>query len=182
MRASSERLTAASALEERVMKVSELLQKNVHTTRPEALLKEAAEEMFARDVGALPVVDERNRLVGMITDRDICMCALIEGRPLTELPVSLAMSTPVFTCKPEDTIADVHATMQTHQLHRVPVADADGVLVGIVGWSDLVRATAAKKRGATPTDLLRTLTLVTEPHELAEIEVTAQPARARQPS
>ena len=162
------------------MKAFDLIQKNVYTTRLEDVLHEAAQTMLGKDVGALPVVDEAHRLVGMITDRDISMCALIEGRPLSELPVSLAMSTPVFACKIDDTLADLHAAMETHQVRRVPIVDAENKLVGIVGWSDLVRATGAKKRGATPTDLLRTLTLVFEPRELGEHELTAQPAVEKQ--
>jgi CBS domain-containing protein len=157
------------------LKITELLEKNVYTARPEDFLNETAETMFRKDVGALPVVDEHDKLLGMITDRDICMCALIEGRKLAELPVSLAMSAPVFACAIDDDVADVHAAMQTHQVHRVPVVDTDDKLVGIIGWSDLVRATNAKKRGMTSTDLLRTLTLLSEPRGLEEPEVTVRP-------
>jgi CBS-domain-containing membrane protein len=157
------------------MKINELLVKNVYTTRPEDFLNEAAETMLRKDVGVLPVVDEQDKLLGMITDRDICMCALIEGRKLGELPVSLALSTPVFACTVDDDIADVHAAMQTHQVHRLPVVDKDEKLLGLIGWSDLLRATTAKKRGMTATDLHRTLTLISEPRELAEPEVTVQP-------
>ena len=164
------------------MKVTDLMKKNVHTTLLEDTLQEAAETMLKRDVGVLPVVDEQDRLVGMITDRDICMCSLIEGRSLQDLPVSLAMSSPAWACGLEDSLEDVHAAMQTHQIHRVPVVDGDEKVVGIVGVGDIVRATAAKKRGANPTDLIRTLGLVTEPREIVESRVAGRTAGRKDPT
>jgi CBS domain-containing protein len=119
--------------------------------------------MLKGDIGALPVVDSTNKLVGMITDRDICMSSLIEGRSLKELPVSLAASTPAWACGLEDSIGHVSAAMQTHKVHRIPVVDKEEKLVGIIGLGDVVRATVDKKADATPRDLTQTLAAIMEP-------------------
>ena len=149
------------------MKITSLMEKNVHTCRPEDSLEEAAGTMLKGDVGALPVVDNDNKLVGMITDRDICMSSLIEGRSLKELPVSLAASTPAWACMLEDSLADVRAAMQTHKIHRIPVVDENEKLIGIVGLGDIVHATSEKKSGFTPNDLTKTLAAIMEPREQA---------------
>ena len=151
------------------MKITELMHTQLQTCRPEETLAEAAAKMLKFDLGALPVVTPENKLLGMITDRDICMCGLIEGRPMKELPVSLATSSPAWACEVGDTLNEVHAAMQTHKIHRVPVVDEEQRLVGIVGLGDIVRATNAKQRGTSPHALVQTLTAIRAPRELTPV-------------
>jgi CBS-domain-containing membrane protein len=73
----------------------------------------------------------------MLTDRDICMAAYTRGRPLTELPVSGAMSTRLHTCRAGDTLRSVLELMSARQIRRVPVVDDDRKLLGIVSLADV---------------------------------------------
>lgn len=138
------------------MKAIELMQKEVFTCKPDDTLHEAAGIMLSRDRGSLPVVDEERHVIGMITDRDICMCSMIEGGALSKLPVSRAMSKEVWNVRPEDTLDDVLATMKTHQIRRVPVVDARKKLVGIIGLADLAGAAVDKKKSVPMGQVVQT--------------------------
>lgn len=97
--------------------------------------------MWQSDVGFLPVLNEEGRsLLGVITDRDICIAACMRGRTLDELRVMEVMTTQVTTCRPSDTAQDVLARLASRQLRRLPVLDASGVLVGVITLADLARA------------------------------------------
>jgi CBS domain-containing protein len=118
--------------------------------------------MWENDIGALPVLDPDGGVVGMLTDRDVCMAAYTRGGTLADHPVSVAMATEVHTCSPSDSAADVEATMQRFQLRRLPVVSG-GRLVGVVSLNDL--AVAAKKRrknGVTLQDVGQTLAGICE--------------------
>ena len=105
---------------------------------PSDNLNRAANLMWDHDCGALPVLED-GRVVAMLSDRDICMVAYLQNRPLTELTVSTAMSKSVHSCSPMDGIEDVCQLMHVHQVRRVPVTDGEGYLVGVVSLSDVVR-------------------------------------------
>jgi CBS domain-containing protein len=93
--------------------------------------------MWERDVGALPVVDPEGRVAGMITDRDICMAALFGGGALRDRRVGEAMARDVIACRPDDGFATARELMAEHQLHRLPVLDGDGRLLGVITLNDL---------------------------------------------
>jgi predicted transcriptional regulator len=83
------------------MNVSQLMSRNVETCRPEDTpLAGAARKMWERDIGCLAVIDADGRVVGMITDRDICMAGYTQGRPQHEIQVAAAMSKELFSCTP----------------------------------------------------------------------------------
>jgi len=111
----------------------------VHTCRPEDSLHRAARLMWEGDCGSVPVVDRNQRVVGMLTDRDVCMAALLGGRPLGELLVAHSMTRDVVTCRSTDTSEDVLERLAAKQLHRLPVVDEHDRLVGVVTLADLVR-------------------------------------------
>jgi CBS domain-containing protein len=98
----------------------------------------AAQKMWDADIGVLTVVNDEGKLTGMITDRDICMAAYTQGRPLGELLVNAAMARHVVSAGPETDIADIEQLMSKHQIRRVPIVDAAGMPVGIVSMNDLV--------------------------------------------
>ena len=102
------------------MNVTDLMTPQVFTCKPETTLRGAAEIMLKEDCGALPVVDDEDHLLGMITDRDIGMCALIEGSSLDQLVVSRAMSKEVWGLRPTDTFAEVCSAMKNHRIRRLP--------------------------------------------------------------
>ena len=100
----------------------------------------------------------------MITDRDACMAAYTTGRPLSDLPVSTAMSATLFDCGPEDSLAVVEETMRAHQVRRLPVLDRDRRVVGIVTMNDLLRAPDRYGRDVVKPDMLvTTLSAISRP-------------------
>jgi CBS domain-containing protein len=130
--------------------------------------------MWEKDCGCLPVVDEDGELVGMITDRDICMAAYTKGISLHDASVAAVMSHPVIACRVEDNVGQVEQLMKTHRIRRIPVVDALDGLVGMVSVGDLARAAEAHGlRGAvTAPGIARTLASICEPRR--EIASAAQ--------
>lgn len=131
-----------SRSEQEPTRVRDVMTQSVVSCSPEDTLNRAAQLMWESDCGALPIVDPGGKLLGMLTDRDICMSAYTRGKPLSELSVSAAMSTGVVSCRPGDTLRAVMDAMATHQIRRVPVLD-DGILVGIVSLADVARLAQA---------------------------------------
>jgi CBS-domain-containing membrane protein len=119
------------------MKIESLMTTDVRVCFATSSLADAARAMWEGDCGCVPVLDEDARVVGMLTDRDICMAAWTQGRPLAELTVPSAMSCKVIACKCGDRVEDVEELMRQHQVRRVPVLDADGRLEGLVSLADL---------------------------------------------
>ena len=128
------------------MKIREAMTPNPTVVSPRQPISEAAKLMSECDAGALPV-GENDRLVGMITDRDIAIRAVAEGRG-PETPVRDVMSNEVLYCYEDEDIAQVAENMGEQQVRRLPVLDRDKRLVGIVSIGDLSRvakpATAGK--------------------------------------
>lgn len=126
------------------MKVSEIMTANPRTVTPDSLVSEAAQVMKEEDVGIVPVVEQvggaetRGRLVGVITDRDIAIRQVADGRSSDSL-VRDIMSGGVRTCGPDDSLESVMELMGSEQIRRVPVVDERGSLVGVVSQADLVR-------------------------------------------
>jgi CBS domain-containing protein len=113
--------------------------------------------MWDHDCGCLPVAggDGITRVVGVITDRDICMCALFKNKPLQELRVSDAMAKQVQTCSPNDSLADAEKTMREARIRRLPVIGDEGALVGMISLADLAQE-AARERAATSQEITET--------------------------
>lgn len=119
------------------MKIRDVMTPEVRTIAPSSTIQEAARLMAETDVGALPVA-ENDRLVGMITDRDIAVRAIASGlAPAT--PVREAMSPEIKYCFADDEVDEVCENLADQQLRRLPVVDADKKLVGIVSLADLAK-------------------------------------------
>jgi len=132
------------------IRIADIMSQEVYSCRPEDNLRQAAEMMRDHDCGCLPVIDARDELVGMITDRDICMCAATRGEPLQSLQVSDAITWQAFSCKPQDEVESVEEMLGGHQIRRLPVLDDNGRLKGMVSLADIARATAMSRgRGAS---------------------------------
>lgn len=129
--------------EQEPTRVRDLMRRSPVSCRPEESLSVAAQRMWEGDFGVLPVVDDANQPIGMLTDRDVCMAAYTRGGSLGELEVETAMSRSVVTCKPADTLRALMDRMATHQLRRLPVVDEEGKLVGIVSLADVARLAQA---------------------------------------
>lgn len=121
------------------MKVEQLMQRTVQTCRADDTVNRAAQLMWEHDCGCIPVVDDQNHPIGMLTDRDICMAAYTQGKPLPAIHVRTAMARQLRTCRSGDTIGEAESIMRSVQVRRLPVVDSDGALIGILSLSDLVQ-------------------------------------------
>ena len=121
------------------MKVAEFMSRDVQTVKPDQPIREAAEFMLRADAGSMPVCDG-DRLVGMVTDRDIAVRAVAEGRG-PETPVREAMTDHVDYCFEDDEAEEIAIKMSDAQVRRFPVLSReDNKLVGIVSLGDISRS------------------------------------------
>jgi CBS domain-containing protein len=142
--------------------VSEVMNTKPVCTWGHSSLSEAARIMWERDCGWVPVIDHAHRVVGVITDRDICMAAYTRGMTLDTMAVAGTMSTNVFGVYADDPLETALVHMQEHRVRRLPVLDHDGSIVGLVSLSDLARRAAAHDGIARPL-VLATMSAVSEP-------------------
>ena len=103
----------------------------------ETTLNEVANLMVEADCGEIPITDAANRLVGVITDRDIVCRAVAKGRDTSSVTASEVMSQPVVCVKEDTTLNDVLAVMEENQIRRVPVVDETGCCCGIIAQADV---------------------------------------------
>lgn len=149
------------------MNVKEVMSREVRSIRMGDRLDAAARVMWDNDCGIVPVVDGNGAVVGVLTDRDLCMAAWTQGRPLAEIPATAAMGRSVRTCKPDDAVSQALAAMQQHQVHRLPVVDARGVVVGIVTVNDLVRLAASRPAAIDGAGITKALAAIVAPRKAA---------------
>lgn len=121
------------------MNVEELMTKPVVTIKAQEPLNVAAQKMWDTDCGVLPVVGDDGRLVGILTDRDICMSAWSKGRLLEAIRADEAMSKQVFSVKADQEVGLAEQLMAEHQIRRLPVIDASENPVGIISMNDFAR-------------------------------------------
>ncbi|MFT3698671.1 MAG: CBS domain-containing protein [Kofleriaceae bacterium] len=124
------------------MNVEDLMTKNVVTCFRTDCLATAAQKMWDGDCGALPVVDDDGALVGMVTDRDICMAAWTRGALLAEITVEQAMASDVFSIAPDQDTGFAELLMAEKQIRRIPVVDKSHNPIGILSMNDLAREAA----------------------------------------
>jgi len=142
------------------MNVHHLMTRELRSCGPDDFLTHPAQSMWEADVGAVPVVED-GVVVGMITDRDICIAAHTKGRLLSEIRVREVMAHSVVTCGANDSIRRVESIMQDQRVRRVPVVDIGNQLIGIVSLNDLARTAHPTFRGQT--ELVATLAAICEP-------------------
>jgi CBS domain-containing protein len=119
------------------MKVSEVMKRDVQTVRPDQRVQEAASFMLSADAGSIPVTDG-DRLIGMITDRDIAVRGIAKGYG-PDTPVSELMTGDVICARDSDDVEDIASKMSEAQVRRLPVIDDQERLCGIVSLGDLSR-------------------------------------------
>ena len=136
-----------------------------------ATLNDAARLMWEHDLGALPVVNDARQPVGMITDRDACMAAYTQGVALYHAAVASAMSKTLVLCDVSAPVAEIRGLMIRAQVRRLPVVDAHGTLVGVVGLSDIVKEAHAplpkdRRRGSSGPLLMQLVDAILQPSKL----------------
>ena len=119
------------------MKVSEVMTRDVQTVRPDQPVQQAASFMLSADAGSIPVIDGE-RLIGMITDRDIAVRGIAKGYG-PDTPVRELMTDDIICARDSDDVEDVASKMSEAQVRRLPVIDENERLCGIVSLGDLSR-------------------------------------------
>lgn len=127
-------------------KVRDVMHAGAETVRPEDTVKHAASLMQAADVGPLPVCDG-DRLVGIITDRDITVRAVAAGRDPSSTPVREAMTADIVFVRADQDVDEAIDLMREHEVRRLPVIDGKR-LVGMVALADLARKTDEQRQSA----------------------------------
>ncbi len=122
------------------MNVKDIMTTSVSDVKPTQSLNEAARLMWEDDCGFIPVSDEDNHVIGVITDRDICMAAYTKGQALDAISVGETMSKVVSSCTQNDSLKSAEDTMRHHQVRRLPVLDKKNRLVGILSLNDIAVA------------------------------------------
>ena len=130
------------------MKVKDLMTKSPTVARPEDTVAQAATLMKQEDCGAIPVVSDGGKLVGIVTDRDIVVRVVAAGKDPKTTPVSVAMSADPITLTPASSVDDAEKVMSERQVRRLPVVE-DGHLVGILVTAHLARRGDVKDVGET---------------------------------
>jgi CBS domain-containing protein len=129
------------------MKVRDAMSRDVKVANPEESIRNAARMMMDIDAGVLPV-GENDRLIGVITDRDIAVRAVAEGKPPTT-KVREVMSSEVLYCFEDQNLDEIAKNMADVRVRRLPVVSRDKRLVGIISLGDLARNEDAKTAGKT---------------------------------
>lgn len=127
------------------MRVDELMTRPVATCTATDPLNRAAQIMWDQDCGCVPVIDENDRPIAMITDRDVCMAAYTRGKSLGDISVHEAMSRNVVACRADDSVSSAESMMRGQQIRRLPVVDDDGRIIGILSLNDIATHVHAKK-------------------------------------
>lgn len=128
-------MTEAESAAIQRMRCSEIMTKNVRTATRETSLREVAAIMRDGDMGAVPVVDE-GKMIGIVTDRDIVVRAVSEGKN-ADSPVGETMTSELFTVGPDDYVFEAVRLMGDKQVRRIPVINKDGSLAGIIAMADV---------------------------------------------
>ena len=131
------------------MKVKDVMTSNVRACFNSDNLATVAQVMWDNDCGCVPVLNEEGWLVGMLTDRDICMAAFLQAMPIGEIKVSAVMSRQLFDCTSDDDLSVAEQIMREKKVRRLPVLNKEGRLVGLLSLSDVARqANEEYARGA----------------------------------
>ena len=128
------------------MKVKDIMSREVHVARPDETLRDVAQKMADYDIGSLPVCDGQ-KIQGMITDRDIAIRAVAQGKSPDTTKVREVMSEDVKYCFDDQDIADVAQNMGDIQVHRLPVVNHDKRLVGIISLADIANTAGPELAG-----------------------------------
>lgn len=162
---------------QKIMRVEHVMTQDVQACRPETNLSAAAIQMWKSDCGVLPVVTATGEVVGMITDRDICMAAATKHRDAATIRVKEVISGKVYACSPD---ADIHTAlnvMRQKQVRRLPIINGeDGKLVGILSIDDIaLKAEVGLRADLSAQDLENTLRAICAHRTLAFAKPLLEP-------
>jgi len=155
------------------MKVQDIMTRDVQCCGPDTNLAVAAKMMWDSDCGVLPVLNVEGKVLGVITDRDICMAVATRNKLASEITVWETVSGKAWTCRDTDDIHTALDIMKREKVRRLPVVDEDGVLQGMLSMNDSVlnaEETKWKKRpDLSYGDVIHTLKAISEHRVLVGI-------------
>src|SRR5690606_21228798 len=142
---------------ERLMKVNEIMTHDPVYCTPESMLTEIAGMMKECDCGAIPVVENEasRKPLGIITDRDIVIRALAEGKDPSRTAVESCMTRSLVTGRPDDSVEECVPLMEEHQIRRIPVVDDQEALTGMVVQAHIARNASTEETGELVQDVLK---------------------------
>ena len=130
------------------MRCEDIMKEDVECVDPKESVQEAARRMRDANVGFLPVCDSSKKVLGALTDRDIAIRIVAEGRPPTTAAADV-MTREVVACRPDADVRDAEQLMGTRQKSRMIVADEDGRLVGVISLSDIAQVEEGSRASET---------------------------------
>jgi len=128
----------------------------------------AAEIMWNRNCGVLPVLEDSGQVAGIVTDRDLFIALGTQDRPASQLPVDEIMRRGPSVCAPDDDVRKALKVMAQQQVYRLPVVDKSGVLRGILSMDDVLLQGNLEIDGVLKDDVIRTLKAISEHRRLAQ--------------
>jgi len=159
------------------MHIKDIMSHPVVTCPVDSTADVPARLMWEFDCGVIPMTDQEGRLAGIITDRDVCMAALTQNKPLGDIQAASAMAKNVAACRPDDSVEAVETAMRANQIRRIPIIDADGRPVGLVAMNDLARLAARARKSGVDRELVETLATVCQPRGHAVVSEPRPDAR-----
>lgn len=144
------------------MQVKDVMSKTIFCCTPNDSIQQAARLMKENDIGAVPVVTDCKvpQLVGIVTDRDLCMRVIAEAHPIEKTKVGDIMTKSPITCLPTDSIEKCESLMSEKQVRRIPVVDAKGICLGMIAQADIALHDTASH-------ISKTLAAISYPHTSA---------------
>jgi CBS domain-containing protein len=134
------------------MKCAELMKTDIECSRTDHSVRQVAERMRARNIGFMPVCNEHGVAIGTVTDRDLVLRVLADGRSL-DTRVEDVMSRDVVSCGPNDELSSAEELMSKHKKSRMVVADETGQPLGVISLSDIAKT----ERSGTASAILRSV-------------------------
>ncbi len=154
------------------MKVRDIMTKNVTSCHPGQNLGEVVENMWKYRCGAMPIVNDRGRVMGIVTDRDMCIALGTRGLKASEITAADVAPARYFACRPDDDIHSALKTMAAQEVRRLPVTDEYGKLVGMLSIDDVVmRANAGS--AINYSEVIRTMKAICENRVHDRVALTA---------
>ncbi|HXI22822.1 MAG TPA: CBS domain-containing protein [Pyrinomonadaceae bacterium] len=158
------------------MKVKDVMTPDTKAIWITESLADAAKEMWENDCGVLPIIKDGRKVVGMITDRDICMATAIRDRNPSHISVEEVTNATVYAAEPDEEVEQALQTMRERKIRRLPVLNPEGELQGIVSMNDIVLK-AKERNGQKPqfsyADVVKTYQAICE-HPLPMVHTAAK--------
>lgn len=147
------------------MRVKDIMSTPAQTCHADTDLGTVAGMMWEHDSGFIPVISSAGTVLGLVTDRDICIAAATRRLPPGHISAAQAMSETVHACFPDDAVGVALASMRQFKVRRLPVVDSSGVIKGVISLNDIARAAGAR-RDVPAKDVIATLADICEPRAL----------------